>query len=114
MPTKQKKSSAKKPAPVKKKSLATKKVVSQKPVAVPAVKTTVQPEVKKEVRPKKVYEISAFFHALIVIIVIILYAEIALLSVLYFNYDVRIESKSLIAMHQQNVVKPTLKRTIPQ
>ena len=108
MPTKQKKSSVKKSTPVKKTLPGKAKVAPKKEVIAQPVKTTLQP---KEVRPKKVYEISAFFHTLIVIIVVLLYAEIALLSVLYFNYDIRIESKSLIAMHQQNIVKPALNRT---
>ena len=124
MPAKQKKSSTKKSPAVKKKSLPAKKTVAKKvapkkTVAEPIVKAAVQPqvkEVKPEVKPapsKRVYEISASFHALIVLMVVILYAEIVLLSVLYFKYDVRIESKSLVAMHQQNIVKPTLKRVVP-
>ena len=50
---------------------------------------------KKQPR-KKVYEISSFFHTRIVLIVVILYVEIVLFSIVYFNYDVRIESKPLI------------------
>ena len=104
MPTKQKKSSVKKSVPVKKKTLAPKKTV-----ATPVIREAVQPEVKKETKITKVYEISAFFHALIVIIVVVLYAEIAFLSVIYFNYDVRIESKPLITM-QQPVVRTISRR----
>ena len=98
MPTKQKKSTAKKSASVKK--------------AAPAVKPIVAEPAKKEEINKNVCEISTFFHALIVLIVVLLYAEIALLGVLYFNYDIRIESKEFVIARQQNIYKPKLQQTV--
>ena len=43
---------------------------------------------------------SAFFHAVVVLMVVILYAELAALAVIYTNYEVTIESKTLVEMRE--------------
>lgn len=120
MPTKQKKSATKKSVPTKK-PVQVKKAKTTKPAVTAKVAVKKEPQVKQTVvtkapavpvKQKKVYEISAFFHALIVLIVVLLYAEIALLGVIYFNYDVRIESKALVELRRESVKKPRLQRRV--
>ncbi len=84
-----------------------KKVEASVDAAVAATKTsseaakTVSPKVEKQpVKVKKVYEMSAFFHAVVVLMVVILYAELAALAVIYTNYEVTIESKTLVEMRE--------------
>lgn len=84
-----------------------KKVEASVDAAVAAKKTsseaakTVSPKVEKQpVKVKKVYEMSAFFHAVVVLMVVILYAELAALAVIYTNYEVTIESKTLVEMRE--------------
>lgn len=65
-----------------------------------AAKPVSQKAEKQPVKVKKVYEMSAFFHAVVVLMVVILYAELAAMAVIYTNYEVTIESKSLVEMRE--------------
>ena len=65
-----------------------------------ATKAALPKDQKQPVKVKKVYEMSAFFHAVVVLMVVILYAELAAMAVIYTNYEVTIESKSLVEMRE--------------
>ncbi|MBO5997894.1 MAG: hypothetical protein J6P93_05155 [Alphaproteobacteria bacterium] len=108
MPAKQKKS-------VKKKTTVKKQPVAKKveaPKAVEAkVAEPVMVEKPAEKKAKKVYEISPFFHAVIVIIVFLLYVEIILSAILLWNYDFRIEKKiPHMNYHRVDITRPCLRK----
>jgi len=89
-----------------KKNTAKKKTVAKKSVkpVVAAEAKKVAPvqakKIEKEPKAKKMYEITPFFHGLIVFIVVLLYAELALFGVVYWNYDINLECKDTIWTRQ--------------
>lgn len=110
--TTKKKTTAKKAMPVKKKpgSKVTATVKTQAVSANKAVDVkTSAPEQKETKAPvtvkKKVYEISPFFHAMVVLMVAILYVEMAFFAYIYTNYEVTIESKQMVYARQMRAIQ---------